>query len=72
MLDTSYVYMDIYLPTADAGRVRLGSRPGSCNTTDIHLPRRIGEAVKRAFHGTLDEHFDEGGYFVRVNWVSDI
>ena len=47
-------------------------RPGSCNTTDIHLPRRIGEAVKRAFHGTLDEHFDEGGYFVRVNWVSDI
>jgi HlyD family secretion protein len=24
MLDTSYVYMDIYLPTADAGRVRLG------------------------------------------------
>jgi hypothetical protein len=47
-------------------------RKGSCNTTDIHLPRRIGEAVKRAFHGTLDEHFDEGGYFVRVNWVSDI
>jgi len=25
MLDTSYVYTDIYLPTADAGRVRLGS-----------------------------------------------
>jgi HlyD family secretion protein len=25
MLDTSYVYMDIYLPTLDAGRVRLGS-----------------------------------------------
>jgi HlyD family secretion protein len=25
MLDTSYVYMDIYLPTAEAGRVRLGS-----------------------------------------------
>ena len=40
------------------------------NTTDIHLPRRIGEAVKRAFHGTLDEDFDEGGYFVRVNWTS--
>jgi NMD protein affecting ribosome stability and mRNA decay len=38
------------------------------NTTDIHLPRRIGEAVKRAFHGTLDENFDEGGYFVRVDW----
>ncbi len=25
MLDTGYVYMDVYLPTADAGRVRLGS-----------------------------------------------
>jgi HlyD family secretion protein len=25
MLDTSYVYMDVYLPTAEAGRVRLGS-----------------------------------------------
>jgi HlyD family secretion protein len=25
MLDTSHVYMDIYLPTAQAGRVRLGS-----------------------------------------------
>ena len=25
MLDTSYVYMDIYLPTAEAGRVRVGS-----------------------------------------------
>ena len=25
MLDTSYVYMDVYLPTAQAGRIRLGS-----------------------------------------------
>jgi len=38
------------------------------HTTDIHLPRRIGEAGKRAFHGTLDEQFEEGGYFVRVDW----
>jgi NMD protein affecting ribosome stability and mRNA decay len=40
------------------------------NTTDIHLPRRIGEAVERAFHGSLNENFDEGGYFVRVNWTA--
>jgi hypothetical protein len=39
------------------------------NTTDIHLPRRIGEAIKRAFHGKLERHFDEHGYFVRVNWT---
>jgi hypothetical protein len=38
------------------------------STTDIHLPRRIGEALKRAHHGELTMHFDEGGYFVRVDW----
>ena len=37
-------------------------------TTDIHLPRRIGEAVQRAFHGDLKVHYDEGNYFVRVEW----
>jgi NMD protein affecting ribosome stability and mRNA decay len=35
-------------------------------TTDIHLPRRIGEAVKDARHAKLDIHFDEERYFVRV------
>lgn len=39
------------------------------NTTDIHLPRRIGEAVERAFHGELAMHYDEDGYFVRVSWT---
>jgi NMD protein affecting ribosome stability and mRNA decay len=38
------------------------------NTTDIHLPRRIGEAVKRAFHGEIEDHFEKDGYFVRVTW----
>jgi hypothetical protein len=38
------------------------------NTTDIHLPRRLGQALKRAFHGTLEMHFDETGYFARVDW----
>jgi hypothetical protein len=38
------------------------------STTDIHLPRRIGVAIARAYHGTLSEHFDEGGYFMRMNW----
>jgi len=39
------------------------------NTTDIHLPRRIGETIKRAFHGKLEAHFEEDSYFVRVNWT---
>jgi NMD protein affecting ribosome stability and mRNA decay len=38
-------------------------------TTDIHLPRRIGEAVKRAFHGEIEAKFEENGYFVRVDWM---
>jgi len=38
------------------------------STTDIHLPRRLGEAVKRAFHGELAMHFDDSGYFARVDW----
>jgi hypothetical protein len=37
-------------------------------TTDIHLPRRIGEALKRTYHGTLDMNFDDDGYLARVDW----
>jgi hypothetical protein len=37
-------------------------------TTDIHLPRRIGEAVHHAYKGELEKKYDEEGYFVRVNW----
>lgn len=40
-------------------------------TTDIHLPRRIGDAIRRAYKGDLAEQFDEGNYFVRVNWHRD-
>ena len=41
------------------------------NTTDIHLPRRIGEAVKRAFHGEIEDNFEKDGYFVRVTWTRE-
>jgi NMD protein affecting ribosome stability and mRNA decay len=37
-------------------------------TTDIHLPRRIGETVERTFRGSLGIDFEEDGYFVRVTW----
>lgn len=37
-------------------------------TTDIHLPRRIAEAVRHSYHGQLDIDFDETGYFVRADW----
>ena len=37
-------------------------------TTDIHLPRRIGEALSKAWDGDLDMHYDEDGYFIRLTW----
>jgi len=38
------------------------------STTDIHLPRRVGEALKRAYHGELETKFDDNAYFVRLDW----
>ena len=32
-------------------------------TTDVHLPRLIGAAVRRAFHGRLEEDFDASGFW---------
>lgn len=40
-------------------------------TTDIHLARRIGDALKHAYHGTLAVTYDEQRYFVRVDWSRD-
>ena len=41
------------------------------NTTDVHLPRRIGEALRRAFKGSLNLQFEDDACFVRVNWNRD-
>lgn len=40
-------------------------------TTDIHLPRRIGQALANAYEGDFDFSYDEGGYFLRASWVRD-
>jgi hypothetical protein len=39
------------------------------STTDTHLPRRIGEALKHAYRGDLDFHYDRDEDFIRVNWA---
>ncbi len=39
------------------------------STTDTHLPRRIGEALKHAYHGELALHDDKDEEFVRVTWT---
>jgi NMD protein affecting ribosome stability and mRNA decay len=38
------------------------------STTDLHLARRIGDALHHAFKGNLETHYDQEGCFVRVNW----
>jgi NMD protein affecting ribosome stability and mRNA decay len=38
------------------------------STTDSHLARRIGSALKDAHHGNLDLHYDKAEDFVRVWW----
>ena len=38
-------------------------------TTDTHLPRRIGEALKHAHHGELELQYDKDEDFIRVTWV---
>jgi len=37
-------------------------------TTDIHVARRIGEAVHRAYEGDLSVNYGPEDYVVRVNW----
>jgi hypothetical protein len=37
-------------------------------TTDVHLPHRIGHALKDAWAGDLTTHYDEEGHFARVTW----
>jgi NMD protein affecting ribosome stability and mRNA decay len=40
-------------------------------TTDLHLPHRIADALEHAYHGELTVHYDQEGHFIRVNWQRD-
>ena len=33
--------------------------------------RRIGQALHNAYEGEFDFHYDEEGYFIRVNWTRE-
>lgn len=52
--------------------LRVEERPAEVvvTTTDIHLPKRIGQALQRAYKGSLDVHYDLEGCFARVHWTS--
>lgn len=36
--------------------------------TDVHLPRGVGEAIKRTYEGELDIHYTDEAGIVRVYW----
>jgi hypothetical protein len=38
-------------------------------TTDVHLARRIGDALHAAFHGELAIRYSPDEYRVRINWT---
>jgi hypothetical protein len=37
-------------------------------TTDIHLPRSIGEELHSAYQGELSYHYGDEEYYVAVRW----
>ena len=37
-------------------------------TTDIHIARRLGDALLDAFQGEMHVSYSPGDYFVRVSW----
>lgn len=41
------------------------------STTDTHLPRRIGEALRHAYHGELNLHYNKDEEFIRVTWARE-
>ena len=41
------------------------------HTTDIHLARRIGEAIQHAYAGELEYHYEDDEHHLRVTWVRD-
>lgn len=53
--------------------MRIADQPDGLliTTTDIHLPRRIGETLRRAHKGRLALRYDVGGYSVRIDWTRE-
>ena len=71
MLDIAYVYMDVYLPTNEAGKVKIGADAASCSTPTptLRSPRRWRSRHPGAVHaqdgGDKDER-DKLMFRIRV------
>ncbi len=44
----------------------------SITTTDVHLPRRIGEALERAYRGKFEYHYAPNEHVLRGRWSRDV
>jgi hypothetical protein len=53
--------------------MKVEERPGAVvvSTTDIHLPKRIGQALRRAYKGRLELRYAKESCFLRVTWTSN-
>lgn len=53
--------------------IRIEEHPNEVvvSTTDIHLPRRIGQALHQAYKGRLELQYNLESCFVRVRWTAN-
>jgi hypothetical protein len=53
--------------------IRIEEHPDrlAIQTTDIHLPKRIADALNHAYKGDFRVRYEEGGYFVQVIWKKE-
>ncbi len=51
--------------------IKHGSDGLEIATTNVHLARRIGEAIHHAHKGNLDIKYSEGDRFARIYWHRD-
>ena len=51
--------------------MRIENKEGvvTVTTTDVHLARRIGDALRGAFQGELVIKYRPDEYLIRVNWT---
>jgi len=54
--------------------ISVGDEEGSAlvTTTGVHLARRIGDALSRAYQGTLSYQYGDGEKNVRVSWEREL
>ena len=58
-------------PLNRVATIEEGDQEIAVTTTDIHLPRRIAEALYRAYEGELSVDYAEDEQSVRVSWKRD-